>query len=91
MNLMRSRVHRMEALINGLLQYSRVGRLHAELEPVDVEALLYDVIDSLAPPPEFTIKVMPGMPTLITERLPLEQVFANLISNASRLLRVCRC
>jgi signal transduction histidine kinase len=24
---------------------------------------------------------MPGMPTLITERLPLEQVFANLISN----------
>jgi PAS domain S-box-containing protein len=81
MNLMRSRVHRMEALINGLLQYSRVGRLHAELEPVDVEALLYDVIDSLAPPPEFTIKVMQGMPTLITERLPLEQVFANLISN----------
>lgn len=81
MHLMRSRVHRMEALINGLLQYSRVGRLHAELEPVDVEALLYDVIDSLAPPPEFTIKVMQGMPTLITERLPLEQVFANLISN----------
>jgi signal transduction histidine kinase len=25
---------------------------------------------------------MPGMPKIITERLPLEQVFANLISNA---------
>ncbi|MCA1992169.1 MAG: PAS domain S-box protein [Coleofasciculus sp. S288] len=82
MDLMRSRVHRMEALINGLLQYSRVGRLQTELEWVDVGELLAQVIDSLAPPPEFTITVMPNMPTLITERLPLGQVFANLISNA---------
>ncbi len=81
MNLLRSRVHRMEALIDGILQYSRVGRLRTELERVDVEALLAEVIDSLAPPPGFTVTVMPGMPTLMTERLPLEQVFANLISN----------
>ena len=81
MDLMRSRVHRMEALINGLLQYSRVGRMRAEIEIVNVEELLTEAIDSLAPPPEVTVKVMPGMPTLITERLPLEQVFANLISN----------
>lgn len=81
MNLMRRRVHRMEALINGLLEYSRVGRLRTELESVDVEVLLAEVIDSLAPPPGFSVKVMPGMPTLFTERLPLEQVFANLISN----------
>jgi len=82
MNLMRGRVHRMEALIDGLLQYSRVGRLRTDLERVDVEMLLAEVIDSLAPPPEFTVTVMPGMPTLRTERLLLEQVFANLISNA---------
>jgi PAS domain S-box-containing protein len=81
MNLMRGRVHRMEALINGLLKYSRVGRLRTELELVEVESLLKEVIDSLAPPPKFTVKVMPGMPTLMTERWPLEQVFANLISN----------
>ncbi|HEY9666754.1 MAG TPA: ATP-binding protein, partial [Coleofasciculaceae cyanobacterium] len=82
MDLLRSRVHRMEALINGLLQYSRVGRLRTELELVDVEALLAEVVDSLAPPPEFTVTIMPGMPTVWTERLPLEQVFANLIGNA---------
>lgn len=82
MNLLRGRVYRMEALINGLLQYSRVGRIRTELELVDVEALLADVIDSLAPPPNVTITLMPEMPTLWTERLPLEQVFANLISNA---------
>lgn len=82
MDLMRSRVHRMEALINGVLQYSRVGRIKASVEVVDVEKLLAEVIDTLAPPPAFTIVVNPGMPTLRTERLPLQQVFANLISNA---------
>lgn len=81
MDLMRGRVHRLEALINGILQYSRVGRLQVELSLVDLEVLLADVIDSLAPPPEFVVKVMPGMPKLMTERLPLEQVFTNLISN----------
>ncbi|HEY9609908.1 PAS domain S-box protein [Allocoleopsis sp.] len=82
MGLLQGRVHRMESLINGILQYSRVGRFRTELELVDVEVLLAEVIDSLAPPPEFMITVMPGMPTLWTERVPLEQVFANLISNA---------
>ncbi len=82
MNLLRGRVHRMEALINGILQYSRAGRVEAKPETLGVEQLLAEVIDSLAPPPEFTIKVEPGMPTLLTERVPLEQVFANLIGNA---------
>ncbi|MGB7441416.1 MAG: PAS domain S-box protein [Coleofasciculaceae cyanobacterium] len=82
MDLMRGRVHRMEALINGILQYSRVGRVQSKLELVDVEILLKEIIELLTQPPEFTIKVMPGMPTLRTDRLLLEQVFTNLISNA---------
>lgn len=82
MNLLRGRVHRMEALINGLLQYSRVGRVETTKATVSVATLLAEVIDSLAPPETFTIEVEPNMPTLVTERLPLEQVFTNLISNA---------
>ena len=82
MNLLRGRVHRMEALIEGLLQYSRVGRIQVALETVKVEKLLAEIIDSLAPPSGFEVKVYPGMPTFVTERLPLQQVFANLISNA---------
>ncbi len=82
MNLLRGRVHRMEALINGLLEYSRVGRLETATATVSVATLLAEVIDSLAPTETFTIEVEPNMPTLVTERLPLEQVFANLLSNA---------
>lgn len=82
MQLLRGRVHRMEALINGLLEYSRVGRTHVIIEAVDVAELLADVIESLAPPATFTIAIAPNMPTLRTKVMALRQVFANLISNA---------
>ncbi|WP_017306525.1 sensor histidine kinase [Spirulina subsalsa] len=81
MNLLRSRVRRMEALIEGLLQYSRIGRLKSEESVVDVQQLLEEVIDSLDPPPGITIKIGAEMPIFPTERLPLFQVFSNLISN----------
>lgn len=82
LQLMRKRVYRMEALINGLLTYSRVGRQEFEIETVDVNELLAEILDSLSPPPTFTIDIAPGMPTLAAKRLLLSQVFSNLISNA---------
>ncbi|ABA21182.1 PAS/PAC sensor signal transduction histidine kinase [Trichormus variabilis ATCC 29413] len=82
MQLLRGRVRRMEALINGLLEYSRIGRVHTELTQVNVDSLLREVIDSLQPPASFQIQIQPKMPTLVTKRVPLQQVFANLIENA---------
>lgn len=82
MHLLRGRVQRMEGLINGLLEYSRVGRVQPESSSVDVGLLLQEVIDSLAPPSTFTIEIASRMPVIMTKRLPLQQVFANLISNA---------
>jgi PAS domain S-box-containing protein len=82
MQLLRGRVYRLEALINGLLAYSRVGQVSQAIETVDVGTLLAAVIDSLAPPPTFTIEIQGEMPTLKTKRVPLFQVFSNLIGNA---------
>ncbi len=82
MHLLRGRVQRLDALIYGLLQYSRAGRVKVESEWVDVGELLNQVIDTLTPPPEFTIVVSPGMPSLLTERLQLQQVFCHLMENA---------
>jgi PAS domain S-box-containing protein len=81
MKLLRDRVHRMQAMIDGLLEYARAGRTEADIEPVAVAALLAEVIDSLDPPHPFRIEIAPEMPTLLTKRLLLSQVFANLISN----------
>ena len=82
MKLLQSRVIRMEALINGLLAYSRIGRTEIVTEWVKVDELLLEILDSLTIPPTFTIFVQPEMPILLTERLLLSQVFSNLISNA---------
>jgi PAS domain S-box-containing protein len=82
LQLMRKRVYRMEDLINGLLDYSRIGRREVGIEFVNVQELLNEVIDSLAPPSTVTIDLAPGLPTLPARRLFLSQVFSNLISNA---------
>ena len=82
MQLLRSRVARMDALIEGVLHYSRVGRMESEGEEVDVGELLKEVIELQAPPPGFEVVVESGMPTIVTKRLRLGQVFSNLINNA---------
>ncbi|GAC1502132.1 MAG: hypothetical protein NVS2B14_14730 [Chamaesiphon sp.] len=82
MNLLRGRVNRLEALIDALLSYSRVGRLKTKPEIIDIKTLLSGIIDSLAPPPEFKVEVDKKMPRLVTELLALQQVFSNLIDNA---------
>ena len=82
LKLMQSRVWRMEGLIQGLLEYSRVGKKHTPAKTINVGDLVKDVVDSLSPPPEFKIVVADEMPTLTTDTLLLEQVFSNLIGNA---------
>jgi PAS domain S-box-containing protein len=81
MNLLRSRVNRMSSTIDGLLDYARVGRSEDAVELVELAGLLADVIDSVAPPPTFTIDLPAELPTLSTKRTPLFQVFVNLVGN----------
>jgi len=82
MNLLRGRVHRMEGLIDGILQYSRVDRVHSEATRVDVKSLLEEALDTLSPPAGFTVEIAPDMPILKADHVKLFQVFTNLISNA---------
>jgi PAS domain S-box-containing protein len=81
MTTLRRRVHRMATTIDGLLDYARIGRSDDQIETVAVAELLAETIDSLAPPPTFTIIIASNLPTLKTKRLPLSQVFTNLIAN----------
>jgi PAS domain S-box-containing protein len=80
--LMRSRMHRMEGLIEGLLEYSRAGRVRHDVESIDTERVVRDAVDLLSPPERATVIVRPDLPTIVGERLPLQQVFLNLIGNA---------
>lgn len=80
---MQNRIERMEKFLDDLLVYSRVGRYYYQrAERVDSGALLKEIIDSLAPPPGFTIILQPELPVLKSQRILLEIVFKNLIDNA---------
>jgi len=79
---LQSRVERMSGLIDGLLNYARVGIVDSTSELVILPELLLEVVDSLAPPSTFTIDIPPHLPTIHANRLLLSQVFANLLGNA---------
>jgi len=76
------RVRRLDKLLSDLLDYSRAGRVSANPEQVDTRQLVQSTVDLLNPPPGFTVVVGDSLPTLFTERVPLETVFRNLIQNA---------
>ena len=82
LDLLRDRVQRMNALIEGLLEYSRIGKAANPMANVDTGELLAEVIDSLSPPDGVIVDVAANMPTLYTDRLHLYQVFSNLIGNS---------
>ncbi|PVV20318.1 MAG: hypothetical protein B6D79_14575 [gamma proteobacterium symbiont of Ctena orbiculata] len=80
--LLRDRVKKMHDLIEGLLEYSRVGRTSDPESLVDTRELVEEIIDSLSPAENYSIKVKGKMPILKADRLQLGQVFSNLIGNS---------
>lgn len=80
--LMNSRISRMEALLDDLLDYSRVGKEHKKSEIVDTYKLVKDVIALLNVPESFRISIEKDMPQLQAAKAPLALIFRNLIGNA---------
>lgn len=75
---------RMDALIKGLLEYSRVDRLGRDFEPVDCKDILNDTLANLWMAMEesgATVTHDP-LPVVSADPLQLGQVFQNLIGNA---------
>jgi signal transduction histidine kinase/predicted hydrocarbon binding protein len=85
-NLLIGRVTRMQNLIDGILQYSRIERTKEEKIVVNLNELVLEVIDIVAPPKNITITVECRLPTIEGERTRLTQVFQNLISNAIKYM-----
>jgi light-regulated signal transduction histidine kinase (bacteriophytochrome) len=76
---------RMEGLIEGLLQLSRMGRQELLLTEVDINELVAEVLDLLQPRLEqthTTIVVEGPLPIIMADRIRLQEVFNNLFTNA---------
>jgi len=77
---------KMNNMIQGILEYSRVGRTEEKPEKVDLNKLLKDVIDLLSPPDNIKIKVENKLPKYKADRIRLTQLFQNLLSNAIKYI-----
>jgi signal transduction histidine kinase len=86
LGLLLGRVKRMHDLIDGILQYSRAGRIREERAEVDLAELLPEVIDLLAPPVHIKVRVETQLPKVTIERTRIGQVFQNLLSNAIKYM-----
>ena len=86
LTLLVNRADRMHHLIEGVLQYSRIGRIQESYESIDVNALIPDISGMLACPPNIRITVETDLPMLTGEPTRLRQVFQNLIGNAVKYM-----
>lgn len=86
LSLLIGRVRRMQSLIEGVLNYSRIGRVREEMEAINLNRLVSSVIDLLSPPEHISIHVVGRLPTVTGEKIRIQQIFQNLLSNAIKFM-----
>jgi signal transduction histidine kinase len=68
-------------MINGLLQYARIGKVKGEPEIIDAYTLVKELCAILVPS-HFRLDIQLDLPLISAEKVKIEQIFSNLISNA---------
>ncbi len=86
LTLLTGRTQRMHNLIEGILQYSRIGRVREKERNVDLKQLVQEIIETLAPPEQVQPSVRDTLPTVAGEPTRLTQVFQNLLDNALKFM-----
>lgn len=81
LDLIRSNVYKMDALINGILEYSTIGKSKVEVHDVNIDKLIDDISESLLKSDHFSI-IKNNLPVIKGDKYRLKQLFQNLITNA---------
>jgi len=82
--VIRDSCHKMDTLINALLEFSHLGRARISEAAMNMEAMVDELVRELCPDPlalGLTLRVAP-LPSAPGDRVLIRQVWANLISNA---------
>jgi len=81
----RTSTQKMDRLINAILKLSREGRRTITPEPIDMAALIGSIRDTLQHRLDEVggaVEIVGALPAIVSDRLSIEQVFANVIENA---------
>ena len=80
--IIKGRLVRTENLIHGILSYARIGKEKQEKEEVDLNQLVDEISEAIIVKSGIKLIISSKLPKLFTEKLPLLQMFSNLIGNA---------
>jgi PAS domain S-box-containing protein len=89
LNVVRDNTHRMGALIDDILKFSRAGRTELSFVEIDMEALageVYAELQSALVTGNLQLEIE-AIPSAQGDRAMMRQVFANLLSNAIKFSR----
>ena len=92
LNLLSNRVNRMHQFINGIFEYTKLGRIKEHREIVNLEETIRDVSLMLNLEENVELKILHKLPEIYGEKIKLGQLFQNLISNALKYndKEICR-
>jgi signal transduction histidine kinase len=82
MELIDERAGRLQAFLDGLLAYSRVGRKNTTLATVNSKDLVQVVLKQLYVPDSVHVTIEGDFPEFLTQSFALQQVLLNLLANA---------
>ncbi|MGC1300829.1 MAG: CHASE3 domain-containing protein [Caulobacteraceae bacterium] len=86
----RSSTQKMDRLINAILKLSREGRRTLNTEEINMNAMMQGVAASLkhqADERGAVIEIDAGLPSVLSDRLAVEQIFGNIAENALKYLK----
>ena len=82
LDMMQSKVDKMNNLIYGILEFSSVGEGIKLDEIVDFNAVVKEVAEDIGQPDLVRIEIIRKLPIIKSNRIMIHQLFLNLISNA---------
>lgn len=86
LQLLKQRVQRMNELIEGILQYSKAGRIKDNPQKINMDELMDEVLGLLNPPEHINISINTELPHVFANYTQMLQVFENLISNGIKYM-----
>ncbi|MEB3801327.1 PAS domain S-box protein [Flavobacterium columnare] len=82
LEMIESKVEKMDHLIQGILTYSKIDTLESVYEEVDTNEIVQNTIQIIHIPENVEVTVATILPIITADRYRMQQLFQNLISNA---------
>jgi PAS domain S-box-containing protein len=82
LSLIQDKVEKMDYLIEGILDYSKIDYKKSVSEIFDLEELVNSIIEFIYVPENIQINIKGKLPVVKDDRFRMHQVFQNIISNA---------